>query len=328
VDKKQYASCIGGLICLLILILDGKTALLGAQQGIELCAKTVIPSLFPFFFVSGILNNSFSYVSSRFLDPVRRLCAVPKGAEGMLVTGFLGGYPVGAQAVGKAYADKRLHSRDAVHLIAFCSNAGPAFLFGMLSGIFEKKTAVFSLWGIHIFSAILVAAILPGGPCRELSNAEKNQRASVSGIMHTAVGTMAAVCGWVILFRVVITFLNRWFFYALPETVRILAVGILELTNGCCELSCIPQEALRFVLCSGFLAFGGICVMMQTASVISGLPLRHYLAGKLMQTLFSLLLSSAVVLHIGTPVFLFLVLFAVLVGKKQKRSGNPMVVGV
>ena len=45
--------------------------------------------------------------------------------------------------------------------------------------------------------------------------------------------------------------------------------------------------------------------------------MRHYLAGKLMQTLFSLLLSAAVVLNIGLPVLLFLSLIAVLLGKIQ-----------
>ena len=325
---KKSVSCVGGLLCLLILILDGRTALLGAQQGLELCAKTVVPSLFPFFFISAMINNTLSGSSLGFLEPVRKICSIPRGAEGILLTGFLGGYPVGAQSVGTAYADRKLHRQDAVHLLSFCSNSGPAFLFGMISGLFESLTAVFQLWGIHVFSAILVGIIHPGGPCRNVSHGKTGDSAGISGIMKTAVGIMASVCGWVILFRVVIVFLNRWILYALPETVRILLIGMLELTNGCCELSLIEHPELRYVLCSGFLAFGGICVAMQTASVISDLPLKDYLAGKLLQTLFSLLLSSAVVLHTGTPVFLFLSLFSVLIGKKQKRSGNPMTVGV
>ena len=198
----------------------------------------------------------------------------------------------------------------------------------MISGLFEKTAAVFQLWGIHIFSAILVAFIHPCGPCQEVSYEEKGGTVNISDTMKSAVGVMASVCGWVILFRVVINFLNRWIFHALPDTIRILLIGSLELTNGCCELSSIVQPELRFVLCSGFLAFGGICVVMQTASVLSGLPVRHYLAGKLRQTLFSLLLSAAVVLHMGIPVFLFLALLAVLIGKKQKRSGNLISVGV
>ena len=37
---------------MLALILDGRTAIEGARQGIGLCLRTVIPSLFPFFVLS------------------------------------------------------------------------------------------------------------------------------------------------------------------------------------------------------------------------------------------------------------------------------------
>jgi hypothetical protein len=50
----------------------------------------------------------------------------------------------------------------------------------------------------------------------------------------------------------------------------------------------IQQEGLRFLLCSLFLSFGGLCVTMQTISVTEGLSIRGYLQGKAIQTAFSL----------------------------------------
>ena len=47
--KKQLWTGIAASMGMLVLILDGKTALEGARQGIELCLRTVVPSLFPFF---------------------------------------------------------------------------------------------------------------------------------------------------------------------------------------------------------------------------------------------------------------------------------------
>jgi len=327
-NTKHSVSCIGSLLGLLILILDGKTALSGAQQGIDLCIKTVIPSLFPFFFLSGFLTNALSGASLSILTPIRNLCSLPKGSDSILITGFLGGYPVGARSIGDAYAEGRLHTQDAAHLLSFSSNAGPAFLFGMVSGLFERPYIPLLLWAIQIASAILVGMVHPSGPCRELTGTECNTQLSVPAAMKSSLSVMASVCGWVILFRVLIVFLNRWILWAFPEILSVILTGLLELANGCCRLAEISQPELRFVLCSGFLSFGGLCVTMQTASVIAGLPLRHYLTGKLLQTLFSLLLSAAAVLNIGLPVFLFLTLFAVLLGKSKKRSGNPLSVGV
>lgn len=99
---------------------------------------------------------------------------------------------------------------------------------------------------------------------------------------------MATVCGWVVLFRVLLAFLKRWIFWILPAAVQVAVTGILELSNGCCELLAVTDVSARFCICSGILAFGGLCVTMQTVSVTAGLSLKPYFWGKLLQTLFSL----------------------------------------
>lgn len=312
---------------MLILILDGRTALAGAQAGMDLCIKTVIPSLFPFLLLSILLTNTVYGSDLSILRPLGRLCSVPEGTESVLLTGFLGGYPVGAQSAAAAYASGGITKQDADRMLAFCSNAGPAFLFGMVSGMFTDPSAPFLLWGIHIGSALLVAMLLPAASCRQAVTPARSTIA-LSGAMRSAITVMASVCGWVFLFRVVIVFLDRWILWILPSAVRVILVGVLELSNGSCELSAIADPQLRFVICSGMLSFGGLCVTMQTQSVAAGLSMGSYLKGKLLQTLFSLLLSAAVVLHIWIPAAALLILFAGIIRKAQKRSGNPAAVGV
>ena len=110
---------------------------------------------------------------------------------------------------------------------------------------------------------------------------------------------MVQVCCWVILFRILVTFLQQWFLWQLPPWLAVFVTGMLELTNGCCELMQIENIGVRFVICSCMLAFGGFCVLLQTASVTKGLSLRYYVLGKGMQTIFSLLLSCAVIWKYG-----------------------------
>ena len=90
---------------------------------------------------------------------------------------------------------------------------------------------------------------------------------------------MATVCGWVVLFRVLLAFLKRWIFWILPAAVQVAVTGILELSNGCCELLAVTDVSARFCICSGILAFGGLCVTMQTVSVTAGLSLKPYFWG-------------------------------------------------
>ena len=47
--KTNKLACTAAALGMLVLILDSKTALAGAREGIDLCIRTVIPSLFPFF---------------------------------------------------------------------------------------------------------------------------------------------------------------------------------------------------------------------------------------------------------------------------------------
>ncbi len=277
---------------MLVLILDGKTAIKGIQQGLSLCCMALIPSLFPFFFLSALLTGALLGQAAPLLRPVGRLCRIPPGAEPLLAVGFLGGYPVGAQNVALACRAGQLKASDAARMLPFCSNAGPAFLFGILGPMFSDGKIPWILWAIHILSALTVGAVLPGGQNSVMGKRPETAAVSLTEALEKAVKAMALVCGWAVLFRMLLTFLDRWILWALPQPLPIAAAGLLELSNGCIQLSKLDHEGARFVLAAVLLAQGGVCVALQTASVTQGLSLKWYIPGKLLQAAVSFLLAS------------------------------------
>ena len=120
----------------------------------------------------------------------------------------------------------------------------------------------------------------------------------------------------------VISFLENWILWLLPDWAQVLAMGILELTNGCCQLMRIADIKLRFVLSCCMLSFGGICVLLQTASVTKGLNLKYYRKGKLLQSIFSFLLSCGIVTGNGLLLAGMVPFFVVFLRKMQNRYGN------
>ena len=106
--------------------------------------------------------------------------------------------------------------------------------------------------------------------------------------------------------------------------------GLLELTNGCILLNSVPEESTRFLLCTAFLSFGGVCVLMQTVSVVKELGIRFYLMGKIFQCVISVLIAYMIqpflfpnetdqllrFPHAGMLFFLFFLLFITLSRKK------------
>lgn len=292
--RKQYMPAVFAGIGLLILILDTKTALSGAAEGIDICLKTLIPSLFPFLFLSGFLTSSLQGKTIRILKPIGKLLRIPQGAESIFLIGLLGGYPVGAQCTAQAVKNGSISRENGKRMLAFCSNAGPAFLFGVGSRLFSEIWMCWALWGIHIISALLVGFLIPEGHTKPAKLTAKITP-DPSSALRQSLRTMAMVCGWVVLFRVLLAFCQRWFLWLLPVWGQLLFSGLLELANGCCSLAQIEPVGLRFLLCSAFLGFGGLCVTMQTFGVCSDMDCAWYLPGKLLQTVLSSLMACMVI---------------------------------
>ncbi len=332
--RKQKLLTICSALAMLTLILDSSTAIKGAQEGITLCLQSVIPSLFPFFVLSGILTSSLLGAKVRILQPIGTLLGIPQGGESVFLVGLIGGYPLGIRTIHQFHTAGSISAQDARRMAAFCSNAGPAFLFGMAGAVFQSRWIPWALWGIHILSAMATALVLPGGSRGSVRTVKASPLSPVSALRQSLTA-MASVCGWVVLFRVVIAFAQRWFLWLLPTPAAVLVTGLMELSNGCCSLSQIPDEGLRMILCSAMLAFGGLCVAMQTVSVGEGLDLSLYLPGKLLQTGVSVVLSLWVVWLVPTfgkstdMVWILLagsgvtVCFSIILRKMQKCCSIP-----
>lgn len=290
--KKRLTRAVAAGLGLLVIILDSRTAVTGATEGISLCLRAAIPSLFLFFVLSGMINGAYLGHSIPFLRPLGILFKIPKGAESILLLGFLSGYPVGAQLIASACREGQITHSTARRMLGFCSNAGPAFLFGLLAPLFADHLTVWLLWGIQILSALFVGILLPGergGICK----LRHGEAVTFSCALRGAVKNMALVCGWVVLFRALLAFCSKWFLWLLPSEMQVLFAGIMELTNGCTRLGEISSESLRFTMASIMLSAGGLCVGMQTVSVTQGVGCGYYFPGKILQSLLAGLISAA-----------------------------------
>lgn len=337
--KKNLGTLLFSTAGMFLLIIDSQTAASGARDGIELCIHALIPSLFPFFLVSNLLTSAMLGDDYEILRPLGKLYSVSPGSESLLAVGFLGGYPVGAQNVALSFRSGQISGANARRMMAFCNNAGPSFLFGIIRSMFAPQWVVWILWFIQIAGATLVSLLIPS--CEEhVPKTCRSVPISFSRLMEQSLKTMAYVCGWVVLFRIILQFLNKWILGYVSVPVRVLLSGLLELSNGCMMLSSIENEGLRFLMCSIMLAMGGLCVTMQTFSVCRGPDMSLYFPGKILQSIFCFLVSYFAqqiifpddCIHlspaaIGCPIILFF-LMALHLRKNKNISSNssPLVV--
>lgn len=328
--RKEMKNILGASSCIamLIIILDSRTAVSSITTGIELCLQTVVPALFPFLILSGIMNKCILGQRLRFMTPICRMCRIPTGSESILLIGLLSGYPVGAKLIAEAYLAGSLTEKTARRMLGFCSNAGPAFIFGIVASAFNDPLIPWVLWVIHIISALIVGFLLPG-ETNDICKLPECKPISVTQALNNAIKTIATICGWVILFRLILDYFNIWFLKFLPMELQVFICGAIELSNGCIVLQKISHNGVRFVLASAILASGGVCVAMQTASVTDKLGWGSYFPGKLLQTLLSVALSSILQPYlfprdpqIQIPFFYFLipVIFALILSYLLNRK--------
>ena len=190
--KRRMWTAILCSLGMIILIVDAETALNGASEGIDLCLRSVIPSLLPFFVLSMLLTNALSGMELKLLRPIGRLCGIPEGGEGLLAVGLLGGYPVGAQCIAQAYENRQLSRKTAQRLLGFCSNAGPAFVFGIVARKFTQGWAGWALWGIQILSALTVGVVLPGIKQKKMEMDPKKLK--LTDALSRCIKVMGTVC--------------------------------------------------------------------------------------------------------------------------------------
>ena len=311
-----------------LLIIDGQTAIKGAAEGIDICIRAVIPSLFPFFVLGNLLIGALLGCRLPLLTPLGNLFGIPKGTESLLLIGLLGGYPVGAQTIAQAYRSGQLTKQDARRMITFCNQTGPAFLFGILGNILSPAKA-WLLWLIQIISALLVAKTIPSSESTALI--KQKQPSTLPYAVNTAIRTMANVCSWVVLFRICIAFLDRWVLWFFPNSLKVGIIGLIELANGCLEIKKMTDPAVQMMLCSGILGFGGLCVTMQTVSVTSGLDLHLYFPGKILQASIAMLIcwvlfpSGYLIPAVLLPILWICVIY---LRKSENRGRNPVIIGV
>ena len=325
-DKKTLTGIFAAL-SMLFIILDGKTAVSSAIDGINMCLKTVIPALFPFFFLSGLLNSYLFGKTIRSITWLERFCRIPAGGASIFLIGLISGYPTGAQLISQTYHSGGLSKKSAQRMLGFCCNAGPAFIFGILSPLFHNPLTPLILWFIHIIGAIRAGRFLPVWNV-ETRCIQKAYTLTPTQSLQNALRTTATICGWIVIFRILIGFLRRWFLWLLPADVSVFVSGMIELTNGCIMLPTLTNEGTRFILASVMLSLGGLCVIMQTHSVSHELGLGFYFPGKLIQTAISVLLSFLLqpilfydgnVYHIN-PVIILLILATTLIGLILSRK--------
>lgn len=296
---KNWKRVLPPMALLIVLMLRANVAREAAAQAIRQAAEVVFPALFPFCVVSRCLTQSGALQIRRGDRWSERWFGVPAVGLSAVAMGLCGGYPIGIHTACALYRSGQLDRDTAQRLFRFCNNTGPAFFFGMVGAVlFESAVPCAVLYGIHILSAVLTGRLVaqPAAQAPSRSAAPAPVRPEpLPETLRQSVRCVAQLCGYVVFFSVLLQLVLEPLGTIMGKASLLPALisAFVDLPSGISAMARIGSPAVRFLLCSGGIAWGGLCVHMQAAGLWQavGLTAPGYYGCKLLQTLISLSLA-------------------------------------
>ena len=308
--KLLYIFASLGIFAALLIFL--KAAAEAVKDGLIMCGQVIIPSLFPFFIATNLLNElGASKLISNALAPFGARLGISGHGVSAFIIGVTGGYPLGAAYTARLRSQGLISREEASRLLIFCNNSGPAFIVGAAGiGVFSSAAVGFFLYAVHILSALSFGIMIcPKAPCDICYDEDIFAPVSFSAAITTSVRRSAdsviGVCAFVIAFSAlngvldgmdITRILAGELSYRLGAELswcRALLSGILELGNGIGGMAGLDIRPLNLALAAFILSWGGLSVHFQTLAMISGTDIKtaRYMIGRLMIALMAASLS-------------------------------------
>ena len=308
-----YAAVIAAVI---FMLLNSGAVIRYSREALYMCFETVIPSLFPFFVMSGLLIYSgFGSVLSRAAGHIMRpLFNVAPAGAAAFVTGMISGFPLGAVTAAELYKSGSLSRSEAERLLAFSGNSSPLFMIGTVGASIYCSTALgLLLYLIHILASFLVGMIFSrtgrgrhSSPPMRLITRELPLTEVFSSALTRAAQSIITVCFAIVFF----SSLSRAFLdlLPLPPVLHAAAAGLCEFSTGVLAVSALSTDtAQKLIMISFIIGFSGLCVHLQVIASIAdtGLSLVPYITGKLLHGAIAAALTLAALrlLPIEVPAF-------------------------
>ncbi len=279
------ASISAAIIAVAVVMLRFPQALAnGVSRGLSVCSSVIIPTLYPFMILAGMLTDSpLCTRPSKFSAALtRRLFRLPACCGSAIFLSLVGGYPAGALAIGHLRNSGRITAAEARRMTLFCVNGGPGFIVSTVGvGLLGSPRAGWLLFAAHAATSIGMGIILAHTGEARADSAQESPavvsppRAFAQTVQDTC-AALLTMCGFVVLAA---AGLSVWEASGLPHTLQTLcgipaaawstaAAMLTEVSCGCIAIAGSGTLA-PFWLCL-CLGWGGLSVQGQLAVALKG----------------------------------------------------------
>ena len=308
---SNYLPLLTSILFIFLLLTNPVASSYLVISGLTTWCNKMIPSLFPFMVLSGILlRTGLSFRLSKLLYPLfGTLFRLSPDCIYIIFMGFLCGFPMGANIIAESLSLKKITEREANLLLSFCNNIGPVYFISFVSVL----CPYYPLWiTISIMYLVpLCYGLLLRYTCykditfyknsHHTRNLHNHSALAVSSFgtalqesLQKAISSILSLGGYMVIFTVLqLPFYNSY--YHLPEPYIHILKGLLEISSGISSIC--PYPELYIIVYALLLPFCGLCCLYQTYAMIQDTPLSLtlYIKHKLSQTICTTIIYGAII---------------------------------
>lgn len=265
-------------VCLILTFCFSDIAIEHMQSGLILCAKTIIPSLFPFMVVSELIIYSKvgDFLGKIFKPITKTLFGISEISSCAVILGALCGFPIGAKTAISLFDKGYIGKKEAERLIAFCNNPSSAFLLNVVGlTLYANKRIGIIFYVITIVNSCIVGMAwhLMYGKCvakiyKADTSSEIKIMTAFTNAVSSATGSILIVCSYVVFFSSIMGCLGHCLdILQFPAGASALLYGFIELSGGVNASSSMGYNVIGIGITAFIIGWSGFSVHFQIISI-------------------------------------------------------------
>ena len=271
---------VAALVALCLLLLSYPSAMAtGISRGLSICSTVVIPTLYPFMLLAGLLANSpLCRRSGRLTDTVvGRLFGLPGCCGAAILLGLVGGYPAGAIAIARLREQGQITEEETRRMTAFCIGGGPGFVISTVgAGLLGSVRAGVLLYTAQTVVSLGIGVVLGRGHRHSHQRQEMvlPPPKALAQVVSDTCGSLLSMCGFVVLAAAGLALaegcgLAQWLAAISGIESATISAALAAVTEVSC--GCVAVAGHRFLTplwLSLALSWGGLSVQGQLAAAL------------------------------------------------------------
>lgn len=280
--KKDILILYALLLIEFLILLNSKDVINSVINSSNIFIIKVLPSLMPTMIIGlCLIKYNVTKIIPNFIYKLfNHLFNFNNTTTSIFIMSMIAGTPSNAIFIND-YLNKGLISeKEASNLLCITHFINPLFIIGGVGiGIFNSAKIGLMLLLLMYISNFIKAFILRNNFNSNYNKITLSKSSSFIEVFKesiiSSIKSLLIIFGIITMFNILITLLSSIFNFNIY--IKCIINGLLEMTSGTIFLKYINISfPIKFILSYLFLSFGGLCIQMQTFSMIKKIKIRYF----------------------------------------------------